>query len=99
MLIEEEMRRVIAFGHWKVVWWRKRFDCRLGVGEDLSEGLRAYAAEHAHLELVFVEKLVTKWDDVRERARLVLANLASGVFPNSPPIEINVEVDLDGDEV
>jgi hypothetical protein len=100
MLLEEEMRRVIVFGRWKADWWREQVDRRSDVERALSEGLQAYAMEHAHLELAFAEKLERGWHDVRERAKLVLADLASGARSDEPPPTIiNIEVELDDDEI
>lgn len=96
------MRRVIVFGHWKVDWWHKQANRRSDVDDSLSEGLRAYAAEHAHLELAFVEKVDKQWADVRERAKLVLSGLTNGVHPDNTlattVIEVEVELD-DQDEI
>lgn len=100
MLIEEEMRRVIAFGYWKVDWWHKQVGRRSDVEDPLLESLRAYAAEHAHLELTFAEKVDKQWAGVRERAKLVLAGFGNGVHPDSiPATVIEVEVELDEEEI
>jgi hypothetical protein len=99
MLLEEEMRRVIAFGYWKADWWRKQADRRSNAEEALFEGLQAYAAEHVHLELAFVEKVQEQWRDVRERAKLIIAELAGGTLSDHPSTVINVEIELDEDEL
>lgn len=100
MLIEEEMRRVIAFGHWKVNWWRQQADRRSDVEAPLSEGLRAYAVEHAYLELAFAEKVERQWHDVRGHSKSVLADLAGGARSDDPPrTVIDVEIELDDDEL
>lgn len=99
MLVEEEMRRVIVFGHWKANWWHQQADRRSDVEDALSEGLRAYAAEHAHLERAFTEKVEKQWNDVRKRAQSVLAYLEGGARSDDPPSTvIDVEVELDEDE-
>ncbi|KAJ7715054.1 hypothetical protein B0H16DRAFT_1667163 [Mycena metata] len=52
VLVEEEMRRTIEYGHWAAVEWMGRATERLssGVSKELQEGLTAYAWEQADRE-------------------------------------------------
>jgi hypothetical protein len=98
LLVEEEMRRVIAFGGWKADWWKTQITRRHGIEDGLSEGLRAYAAEHEALEREFAYALEAKWYNIRRHAQSVLADFANGITPNyTPTAEINVEIELDMD--
>ena len=109
MFLEEEMRRAIAYGHQKADWWqchaelRSRLDPVLGGADScLAEGLRGYAAEHAHLELSLASQLEDKFRDIRERARTVLADLDNGTVTKSTSqtavyVDLELEFD-DGDE-
>jgi hypothetical protein len=66
----------------------------------LSEGLHAYAAEHAYLETTFADKVEGQWCEVRERVKAVLANLANGTcLDDAPQIVIEVELELDEDDI
>lgn len=98
MLLEEEMRRVIAFGRWKAIWWSQQGECRSGLDDTLAEGLRAYASEHEYLEDALADKLEAKWRDVRARAQSVLAQLADGKAVINLPPSIDIEVELDEDD-
>lgn len=100
MLLEEEMRRVIAYGRWKAAWWSQQGERRPGLDDALTEALRAYAAEHEYLENSLADKVEAKWHDVRARAQSVLAQLADGgaVTDLSPTVDIEVELDEDDDD-
>jgi hypothetical protein len=99
MLVEEEMRRVIAFGRWKADWWKAQVTHRQGVENGLSEGLRAYALEHEALERDFANALEIKWHDVRNHAKSVLADLASGITSDYiPRVATNIEIELNTDD-
>lgn len=100
----------IAYGHWKANWWQRQAELRSqldpifgGADACLAEGLRAYAAEHTHLELSLVSQLENKFRDIRERAKMVLADLDSGSVTESTAqtavyVDLELEVDLDYDE-
>ena len=100
MLHEEEMRRVIAFGRWKAAWWSEQKERRPDLDDALAEGLRAYAAEHEHLENALADKLEAKWCGVRARAQSVLTQLADGtaIAEVLPSIDIEIELDEDNDD-
>jgi hypothetical protein len=105
MLLEEEMRRAIAYSGWKADWWQRQAELRSqldpilgGADACLAEGLRAYAAEHTHLELSLVSQLDNKFRDIRERARAVLADLDSGSITElTAQTAIHVELELEMD--
>ncbi|KAF8176874.1 hypothetical protein K438DRAFT_1588036 [Mycena galopus ATCC 62051] len=100
ILVEEEMRRVLAFGEWQARWWRARVEPKRGparatISSELAEGLRAYALEQVAREEAWVAVWSNKWGKVRARTAVVLRNhLGDGEGEELVPIE----VELDGDE-
>ena len=63
MLIEE-MRRVIVFLDWKAMWWVGQSDLRTDVDNELSDGLRAYAAKQVHTMRSIAMKFASVWHPV-----------------------------------
>lgn len=57
VLLQEEMRRTLAFFEWKAKWWRQQIGQRTDVSDDVQSGLTAYAERHA----VMYERLATKF--------------------------------------
>jgi len=49
LLVQEEMRRVILFCHYRAEWWDKRVALRTDMFLDLRDGVRAYAAKQASI--------------------------------------------------
>lgn len=105
MLLEEEMRRSIAYATWKANWWqqqaerRAQLDPRLG-GPDtcLAEGLRAYALEHQQLELSMASQLEVAFQGIRERAATVLAQLENGSVSELETLIVDIDIDDGGDD-
>lgn len=97
-VLEEEMRRVCAYSVKKEAWWRALPAQRPDVDAALSDGLLAYAMEHADLEAQYRIKTEHKWKATRGRVQMVLANLAQ---PGIPPltsdgmVEVEVEFEFD----
>ncbi|KZP14615.1 hypothetical protein FIBSPDRAFT_979972 [Athelia psychrophila] len=81
--VEEDMRRVLAYGVKREAWWNSLPRNRPNVDPELAEGLAAYAAEHADLEVAYRTKAEGKWLDTRRRVQLVLADLARSGFPET----------------
>ncbi|KAF7365867.1 CxC2 domain-containing protein [Mycena venus] len=74
VLVKEEMRRTIEYGYWSACEWARRAEARAGtVGEELLEGLTAYAREQQNRETKTCEKLTTNWAKIREKGRAYLA--------------------------
>lgn len=86
ILVSEEMRRVQEYGRWKAKWWRDRAGQRPNVSPEVSEGIDAYAEEHADRELQRVDDLGRAWKGLPELAESVLTRTA-------PPAEVNVELE------
>ncbi|KAJ7136981.1 hypothetical protein C8R44DRAFT_552414, partial [Mycena epipterygia] len=74
VLVEEEMRRTIAYGYWASFDWVGRGTQRAGtVDAALEEGLLAYAREQSHREEMTCERLESNWVGIREKGRAYLA--------------------------
>ncbi|KAJ6517558.1 hypothetical protein DFH09DRAFT_1332356 [Mycena vulgaris] len=94
VLVEEEMRRTIAYGEWAGQEWEQRTGGRAGtVTIELQEGLRAYALEQAWRETKTCERLEGNWAAIRERGRAYLAHQTL----SGPELEVPI-VDEDGRE-
>jgi hypothetical protein len=63
-LVKEEMRRVLAFLEWKAKWWMDRRGRDLGVRPDIADGIRAYAAEQAHINRELARSFKMHWESV-----------------------------------
>jgi hypothetical protein len=61
VLLVEEMRRVIAFLHWKASWWMTQVAARKGLQEDISDGVAAYAAKQAHVNRALAKGFAGQW--------------------------------------
>jgi hypothetical protein len=60
LLLKEEMRRVIEFLKWKSQWWLSKAEDR-SAGDDLAEGLFAYAHKQARLHNGLSQHFRTIW--------------------------------------
>jgi hypothetical protein len=61
LLVQEEMRRVIAFLDSKAMWWRLQGHRRSDLRDDINAGLAAYAARQSHLMQHLAETFATLW--------------------------------------
>lgn len=69
LLVNEEMRRTIAYCRWQSAWWKSQVGERQNISPELVDGMAAYAFEHADLEERFALDLERRWDVIRRRAR------------------------------
>lgn len=63
-IIEEEMRRVIAYHEWKAGWWRGQSTLRsiAGIGDpDILDGVEAYAHKQAFIHECLASKCALYW--------------------------------------
>jgi hypothetical protein len=70
LLVQEEMRRVIAFLDWKATWWHSQGQCRTDVRDDIKAGLAAYAARQGHLMRHLAETFAALWYPILTDANL-----------------------------
>ncbi|KAH8089855.1 hypothetical protein BXZ70DRAFT_909950 [Cristinia sonorae] len=65
LLLEEEMRRTVAFLSWKATWWYTRAGKRVnGISIDLLSGLNAYAQKQGDIWNKLAINCVEKWYSV-----------------------------------
>ncbi|KAF8993591.1 hypothetical protein BDZ89DRAFT_972725 [Hymenopellis radicata] len=92
-LLLEEMRRVIAYGHWKAAWWRERADGVPDAAPGIRLGIRAYSESQAVREERHITTLEGKWRDLRGVGEEFLAGL-----PVSHIVEVEVDAEDEEDE-
>ncbi|KAJ7448481.1 hypothetical protein FB451DRAFT_1567204 [Mycena latifolia] len=64
-LLEEEMRRTLAFLDWKAAWWKNLSQGRPEVNDRcLREGLAAYAERQAAIQVDMKARFERTWQDV-----------------------------------
>lgn len=110
ILLNEEMRRVLAFcdhqaARWNLLAGHRQQECQdlLQSGHDvanpvspeLDDGLRAYAAEHAAMECSFKADFALKWDAIRRLAATPLDDEDDGI---NEVITAIVQVTIDDDD-
>ena len=79
ILLDEEMRRVLEFCSWKASWWKEWVSLRAKLPGALAEGLCAYAAEQADMELRIRTAWTTKWASARQLAQPLLQGIVAGI--------------------
>ncbi|KAJ7048755.1 hypothetical protein C8F01DRAFT_1276102 [Mycena amicta] len=95
VLVEEEMRRTIEYGHSAAHRWAERADARVEfVDETLLEGLRAYAREQEDREMRTSHQLAANWMGIRMKGRAYLA----GETPAGVEIVVLLDDDDAGDD-
>ncbi|KAJ7059253.1 hypothetical protein C8F01DRAFT_989914 [Mycena amicta] len=73
VLVEEEMRRTIEYGHSVARVWAERAAARVETDETLLDGLRAYAHEQEDRETRTSNQLTLNWTGIRLKGRAYLA--------------------------
>ncbi|OBZ76108.1 hypothetical protein A0H81_03924 [Grifola frondosa] len=68
-LLDEEMRRVLAFHKWQASWWKEQAHRHEDVSSELAEGLEAYAERQAELRLAMRDRCCTAWANVPDYIR------------------------------
>ncbi|KAG6808450.1 hypothetical protein H0H92_004084 [Tricholoma furcatifolium] len=97
ILLEEEMRRVLEYCAWQAAWWDQQATCRSTNSAALDEGLRAFAAEQAHMERLRCHIWETRWAPIRHQGlevlRKKLETPSEDLQENYEEIEVEFEVD------
>jgi hypothetical protein len=65
-LVQEEMRRVLAFLLWQAQWWMERRMANSTTSSDQMEGYVAYASRQAALWIKMRDRLFVTWHHVEE---------------------------------
>ncbi|KAJ7712102.1 hypothetical protein B0H16DRAFT_1667635 [Mycena metata] len=100
-LLREEMRRTIAFGYAEAAEWEALATQELtGVADEVAEGRRAYAAEHAATERRTCAMLESTWAGILQRADLYLTGqVASGAeLVTVVTVEVDMRDELEPEE-
>lgn len=108
MLLEEEMRRSLAYCLWRSSWWKLLANRRIDVSPNVAEGLTAYAVEQSRAEQERALRWTSQWSQIRERAQVILNTQLSGVETQVPIPQLVIELEdederddedeLDGDD-
>jgi hypothetical protein len=94
-LLREEMRRTIAFGYTKAAKWDELAGEELAGSEaEVTEGRRAYAAEHAATERRTCAMLERKWAGILAKADAYLEGTVA-LDTEAVTIELDLEDELD----
>jgi hypothetical protein len=61
VIVQEEMRRVIAYHEWKAQWWRSQVARGSDTDDSRVHGVTAYAEKQAHLSEQLAWKCAERW--------------------------------------
>ena len=61
LIIQEEMRRVLAFFEWKSTWWLEQGNQRQGLKSSIESGVVAYAHKQANICLSMATRCAVYW--------------------------------------
>ncbi|KAJ7465326.1 hypothetical protein B0H11DRAFT_2159688 [Mycena galericulata] len=97
--LREEMRRTIAFGYTEAGKWEALAEEELpDSATELTEGRRAYAAEHAAMERATCAFLETKWAGILAKADQYLAGTAELDAESVVTVEMELGDELDPED-
>jgi len=60
-IVQEEMRRVLAWFEWKALWWEEQADRRAAGQSDVLHGASAYAHKQAHIAHCMALRCAADW--------------------------------------
>lgn len=92
------MRRAIQFCTWKMNWWEKQARRRISIPSHLTEGITAYATEHAATERRRLTSWSSSWSAIRQRAKLVLETYLKDQEDTMDVAVLEVEIEGDDDD-
>lgn len=98
-LLDEEMRRVLAFGKSKLLWWAEQLPRRsLDSSGTLAQGMSAYAAKQCAMETHIIDEWRCKWSSIRAVAEPIIAgNIPDDSVDTYNGPEQLIELDFDDD--
>ncbi|KAJ7818600.1 hypothetical protein B0H14DRAFT_2601175 [Mycena olivaceomarginata] len=98
-LLREEMRRTVAFGYTSAALWDELAEGELPDSDpELTEGRRAYAAEHADTERKTCRRLEEKWAGILAKADQYLEGTVGLDAESVVTIELDEGDELDQEE-
>ena len=71
LIVEEEMRRVLAFFEWKSGWWLAQANRRGNLEVSIQSGVAAYAQKQAKLCLRMADRCATYWLPIMKKEGMV----------------------------
>ncbi|KAF8217868.1 hypothetical protein K438DRAFT_2038011 [Mycena galopus ATCC 62051] len=98
-LLREEMRRTIAYGEAVAREWERLMAEELpGASAEVTEGRRAYVAEHAATEHTRCANLEKRWAGILAKADAYLNSDIAAGGTESVTVEVDLEDELDPEE-
>ncbi|KAF8179820.1 hypothetical protein K438DRAFT_1768842 [Mycena galopus ATCC 62051] len=98
-LLREEMRRTITYGEAAAREWERLLTQELpGASPELTEGRRAYAAEHAATEHARCANLEIRWHGILAKADAYVNGDVAAAGMESVTVEVHLEDELDPEE-
>ena len=100
------MRRSVVYTRWKAGWWTDQADYRPDISDELREGLRAYALQHAAEEADMANRWEAIWQPLRDAAAKFLrseledsATIQSAMpAPQAPRKQAFLDINLEEEE-
>ena len=71
LIIQEEMRRVLAFFEWKSVWWVEQANRRQQLEKSIESGVAAYAHKQAKICLRMAARCAAHWLPIMEKHSII----------------------------
>lgn len=97
VLLQEEMRRVLAWFEWKAAWWLQRSGLRLDTPPLLNAGLASFAAKQAGIYRSLGSKFAALWLPFLESRGIVPSWAAEYPLSPVPDDQSHREEDDDGE--
>ncbi|KAJ2911563.1 hypothetical protein MD484_g8853, partial [Candolleomyces efflorescens] len=102
LLVQEEMRRTVAYLHWKADWWQTRAALAPFKSDDVAHGVTAYAVKQASLCRCLSARFGSVWSPVLKSVGSELdlggSGAASSVESIVPPILVDSLLDPEKDD-
>jgi hypothetical protein len=70
VLLQEEMRHVLAYNTWHADWWEEQVGCGANMQAPYLEGMVAYARRQAHLFRTMHDDCQRYWKDTARYAAI-----------------------------
>jgi len=71
LIVQEEMRHVLAFFEWKSGWWLAQANQRGGLEPSIQSGVAVYAQKQAKLSLRMADWCTTYWLPIMKKEGMV----------------------------
>lgn len=89
VMLQEEMRRVLAFFEYKATWWTGQRARRSDEGVALQQGVAAYADKQADIYRRLAKKFASQWLPYLMSQSIV--PLWASQYPSLPPTDIDLD--------